>query len=183
VADVTRLRDIAGDLDTDTDAVEERVPRVENDWVPLEEADLDDATERDPVDEAVLVLVVLIEAVIVFVIAMVLVRRGELVPDRVMAIVIVCCGEDDDDFVGGVDRVDVLVEVAVLVDSPDCVEIWDGQDVNVTIDDLVEVFDGTDVCVGTTMLSRRILLSGGVELTRPIANNMRDQRMLFYIRC
>ena len=31
VADVTRLRDIGGDLDADVDPVEERVARVEND--------------------------------------------------------------------------------------------------------------------------------------------------------
>jgi hypothetical protein len=90
VADVIRLRDIGGDLDTDVDPVEERVPRVENDWVPLEDPDLDDATERDTVDEAVLVLVVLIEAVIVFVMTMVLVGSGELVPVFVIAMVIVC---------------------------------------------------------------------------------------------
>jgi hypothetical protein len=84
--------------------------------------------------------------------------------------------------VGGVDRVDVLVEVAVLVDNAERVNTCDGTDVYVSRADFVEVLDGADDCVGITIVSTRIRPSGGVELTRPIANNMRDQRMLFYIR-
>ena len=142
---------------------------------------MDDAIERDTVDEVVLVLVVLTEAVIVLVLSAVLVRRGELVPVFVVAMVFVECGEDEDDFVGGSDLVDVLVEVPVFVDNADRVNSRDGPDVNVSIADLVEDLDGIDDCVNTTAESTRIRLSGGVELTRPIANNMRDQRMLFYI--
>ena len=181
VAVVIRLSDIGGDLDADADPVAERVAFIEKDCVPLEEPDFDEATERDIVGEDVEVFVVLIEAVVVFVPIIVFVTRGELVADFVRAILFVVCGEDEDDFVAGVDLVDVFVEVAVFVERPDCVGIWDGPDVKVVTADLVEDFDGADVCVGITALSRRIRGSGGVELTRPIANNMRDQRMLFYI--
>jgi hypothetical protein len=181
VAVLMRLTDIGGDLDSEGDAVAERVAFIEKDSVALEELDFDGMTEREPVDEAVLVLVVLTEAVIVFVLIALRVRRDEPVPVFVMAMVFVECGEDEDDFVGGSDLVDVLVEVPVFVDNAERVDSREATDVKVVTADFVEDLDGADDCVNTTAESTRIRLSGGVELTRPIANNMRDQRMLFYI--
>ena len=90
VAVLMRLREIGGDLESEGDAVAERVAFIEKESVALEVPDLDNIAERDPVDEAVLVLVVLTETVDVFVLTIVLVRRDELVAVFVMATLTVC---------------------------------------------------------------------------------------------
>ena len=79
---------------------------------------------------------------------------------------------------------EVFVEVPVFVDNADLVEIKDGCEVTLHALVRVDVRVEAAVYVGATnpfTRLRKSTLSGGVDPTRPIANNIRDQRIPFYL--
>ena len=115
------------------------------------------------------------EAVDVIDFAIVFVEVGEPVTVLVMAEVKEINGELELDLLPKVDRVEVLVDVVVLLDTAEIVGTYvlNGLYVNPLV--LVDVLEAMALRVGFTIGALRFL--GGVDPTVPIANNNRSQRI------
>jgi len=97
--------------------------------------------------------------------------------------VIVDCGDELDDFDIAVDRVDVFVDVLVLVERPETVSTKLGcavcDQAVVRVDVLVDAAVKVG-CAAASTKTRLLIKSGGVDPTRPMNNNNRVQRIFLY---